>query len=66
MNNNIFGKAIEKIHNHKDLSLVTNKYLKLVIKPNYKDDREFSENLMGVEMDTANIKMFKSKIKMIG
>ena len=30
---------------------------KLVMKPNFKDGRKFSENLMGVEMEKSKIKM---------
>ena len=35
------------------------KYKKLVMKPNFKDGRKFSENLMGVEMGKCKIKMTK-------
>ena len=64
---NIFGKTIENISCHKDMRLVTNKnkYCKLVMKPNYKNDRTFSENLMGVEIVITKIKILKSNIKMI-
>ena len=43
---------MENIRKHKDMRLVTNedRYKKLVMKPNFKDGRKFSENLMGVEM----------------
>ena len=35
------------------------RYKKLVMKPNFKDGRKFSENLMGVEMGKTKIKMTK-------
>ena len=39
MNNSVFGKTMENIRNHKNMKLVTNdkKYLKYVVKPNFKD-----------------------------
>ena len=61
MNNSVFGKTMENIRKHKDMKLVTTekKYKKLVMKPNFKDGRKFSENLMGVEMGKLKIKMTK-------
>ena len=49
MNNSVYGKTMENIRKHKDMRLVTNetRYKKLVMKPNFKDGRKFSENLMG-------------------
>ena len=46
MNNNVFGKAMGNIRNHKDMKLVTSdkKYLKYVMKPNFKDGRPFSKH----------------------
>ena len=40
---------MEDKRKHKDMRLVTNetKYKELVMKPNFKDGRKFSENLMG-------------------
>ena len=61
MNNSVFGKTMENIRKHKDMRLVTEEtsYKKLVMKPNFKDGRKFSENLMGVEMGKTKIKMTK-------
>ena len=52
MNNSVFGKTMENIRNHKDLKLVTSdkKYLKYVMKPNFKDGHPFSKHLFAVEM----------------
>ena len=37
MNNNVFGKTMGNIRNHKDMKLFTSnkKYLKYIIKPNF-------------------------------
>ena len=52
MNNSVFGKTMENIRNHKDMKLVTSdkKYLKYVMKPNFKDGHPFSKHLFAVEM----------------
>ena len=57
MNNSVFGKTMENIRNHKNMKLVTNekKYLKYVMKPNFKDSIRFSDHLMGVEMGKTEI-----------
>ena len=51
MNNSVFGKTMENIRNHKDLKLVTSdkKYLKYVMKPNFKDGHPFSKHLFALE-----------------
>ena len=56
MNNNVFGKTMENIRNHKDMKLVTSdkKYLKYVMKPNFKDG-----HLFAVEMGKTEITMNK-------
>ena len=45
MDNNVFGTTMENIRNHKDMKLVTSdkKYLKYVMKPNFKGGHPFSK-----------------------
>ena len=52
INNSVFGNKMENIRNHKDMKLVTSdkKYLKYVMKPNFKDGHPFSKHLFSVEM----------------
>ena len=52
MNNSVFGKTMENIRNHKDMKLLTSdkKYLKYVMKPNFKDGHPFSKHLFAAEM----------------
>ena len=61
MNNNVFGKTMESIWNHKDMKLVTReqKYQMYVMKPNFKDGHPFSKHLFAVEMGKTKIKMNK-------
>ena len=61
MNNSVFGKIMENIRNHKNMKLVTNdkKYLKYVMKPNFKDRYPFSKHLFAVEMGITEITMNK-------
>ena len=61
MNNSVFGKTMENIRNHKNMKLVTNdkKYLKYVMKLNFKDGFPFSKHLFAVEMGETEIKMKK-------
>ena len=61
MNNSVFGKTIENVRKRKDIKLVTNKqaYMKQVMKPNFKSDICFSENLMACEMGKMKIVMTK-------
>ena len=57
INNSVFGKTMENIRNHKDMKLVTSdkKYLKYVMKPNFKDGHPFSKHLFAVEMGKTEI-----------
>ena len=52
MNNSVFRKTMENIRTHKDMKLVISdkKYLKYVMKPNFKDGHPFSEHLFAVEV----------------
>ena len=61
MNNSVFGKTMENIRNHKDMKLVTSdkKYMKYVMKSNFKDGFPFSKHLFAVEMEKTEIKMNK-------
>ena len=61
MNNSVFGKTVENIRNHKDMKLVTSdkKYLKYVMKPNFKDGFPLFKHLFPVEMGKREITMNK-------
>ena len=61
MNNSVFGKTMDNIWKHKHIKLVTNTkaYLKNVMKPNFKSDIHFSENLIGCEMGKVKVIMNK-------
>ena len=52
MNNSVFGKAMEDVRKHRDVKLVTTdmKINKLVPEPNYHTTKDFSENLLAIEM----------------
>ena len=62
INNSVFGKTIENIRKHRNIKLVTNKdkYLRTVMKPNFKSGVLFGENLMGCEMGHTKVVMKKS------
>ena len=61
MSNSVFGKTMENIRDHKDMKLVTSreKYVKYVMKPNFKDGHPFSKHLFAIEMGKTEIKMNK-------
>ena len=61
MNNSVFGKTMENIRKHRNIKLVTTeeKYLKTVMKPNFKSGILFCENLMGCEMGKIKVVMNK-------
>ena len=61
MNNSVFGKMMENIRNHRNIKLVTTeeKYLRTVLKPNFKSGVLFGENLMGCEMGKIKVVMNK-------
>ena len=59
MSNSVFGKTMENIRNHRDIKLVTTgeKRNKLVSEPNYHATKDFSENLLAIEMKKTKVKM---------
>ena len=61
LNNSVLRKTMENIRNHKDMKLVTSdkKYLKYVMKANFKDGHPFSKHLFAVEMGKTEITMNK-------
>ena len=61
MNNSVFGKTMENIRKRRNIKLVTNKdkYLRMVMKPNFKSGVLFGENLMGCEMGSTKVVMKK-------
>ena len=58
MNNSVFGKTMENVTKHRDIKLVTTgeKIIKLVWEPNYHTKRQFSENLLAIEMKKTKSK----------
>ena len=61
MNNSVFEKTMENIRKHRNIGLVTTeeKYLRTVMKPNFKSGVLFGENLMGCEMGKIKVVMNK-------
>ena len=61
MNNAVFGKTMENVRKHRDIKLVTTdeKRNKLVSEPNYQTIKQFSENLLAIEMKKTKVKMNK-------
>ena len=61
MNSSVFGKTMENIRKHRNIKLVTTeeKYLRTVMKPNFKSGVRFDENLMGCEMGKIKVVMKK-------
>ena len=62
MNNSVFGKTMENVRKHRDIKLVTTeeRRSKLVSEPNYHTTRDFSENLLAIEMKKTKVIMNKS------
>ena len=52
MNNAVFGKTMENVRKHRDIKLVTTdkRRNQLVSEPNYHTRKQFSENLIAIEM----------------
>ena len=61
MNNSDFGKTMENMRNHKDIKLVTSdkRRKRLVSEPNYHSHKNFSDNLMAIEMKKTRVKITK-------
>ena len=61
INNAVFGKAMENIRKHRDITLVTadKKRNKLVSEPNYHTMNYISEDLSIIEMNKTRVKMNK-------
>ena len=61
MNSSVFGKTMENIRKHRNVKLITTeeKYLRTVMKPNFKSGVLFGENLMGCEMGKIKVVMSK-------
>ena len=61
LNNSVFGKTIENVRKHRNIKLVTTegKRNKLVSESNYHTTKQFSENLLAIEMKKTKVKMNK-------
>ena len=59
MNNSVFGKTMENVRKYRDIKLVATdeRRNKLVSEPNYHTTKQFSENLLGIEMRKTKVKM---------
>ena len=66
MNNSVFGKTMENIRKHRNIGLVMieEKYVHMVLKPNFKSGVLFGENLMGCVM--GKIKIVMNKLVYLG
>ena len=61
MKNNVFGKTIANVRNHKDIRLVRSeeKRSKLVSEPNYHTMKHSSEKLLAIKMKKTKVIMTK-------
>ena len=61
MNNSVFRITIENVRKHRDIKLVTTdkRRNQLVSEPNYHVIKDFSENLVAIEMKNTKVKMNK-------
>ena len=62
INNSVSGKTMENVRKHWDITLVTTeeKIIKLVSEPNCHTTKQFSENLLSIEMKNTKVKMNKA------
>ena len=61
MNDSVFGKTMKNVRNHRDIKLVTSdkRRKRLDSEPNYHSCKNFSDNLMAIEMKNTRVKMTK-------
>ena len=61
MNNAVFGKTMENIRNHRVVKLVVKeeRRKKLVSEPNYDSCKQFSNDLMAIQMRKTEVLMDK-------
>ena len=66
MNNVVFGKTMESVRKHRNIKFGTNEesYLRTVMKPNFKSEVRFGENLMGCEL--GKVKVIMKKLVFLG
>ena len=57
MNSSVFGRTMENIRKHRNIKLVMTeeKYLRTVMKPNFKSGVRFGKNLIGCEMGKIKV-----------
>ena len=65
MNNSVCGKTMENVRKHRDIKLVTTeeRRIKLVSEPNYHTTKQFSENLLAVEMKKTSVRNVNIRYK---
>ena len=63
MNKSVFGKTMENVRKHRGIKLVTTdeRRNKLVSEPNYHTTKQFSKNLLAIELKKTKVKMNKPK-----
>ena len=61
MNDSVFRKTMENVRKHRDIKLVTTeeKRIKLLSEPNYHITKNFSNNLLAIEMKKTKVKVNK-------
>ena len=61
MDNSVFRRTMENVRKHRDIKFATTeeKRIKLVSEPNYHRKKQFSENLLAIEMKRTKVKMNK-------
>ena len=61
MNNSVFGKTMENVRKHRDINIVTTekRIIKVNSEPNYHTTKQFSGNLLVIEMKKVKVKMNK-------